>query len=653
MRPWSRALPLALAALLAACTTEPSGDDDSAGGDPEVCDGVDNDLDGEVDEDVIEGAPLWHPDADGDGYGDLFSIFRGCEGPEGYVEDGSDCDDTDPEVSPAASETCDGLDEDCDGYEDEDAVDAPTWYRDEDGDGFGDAGDAAGACGPPYGYVGDDTDCQDGDSAVFPGAPETCGNGVDDDCDGEVDTDCSLVGTVDLSAADGRIAGTVEGDGLGCAVASAGDVDGDGIPDVVAGACGVDVGTCTDTDSSGCDGGGAYVFHGPLEGAATAAGAAATFVAEAAWDAAGTSVAAGDLNGDGVPDLLIGAPRNSRGGAWAGAVYVVLGPVEGTVPLEAADGIWVGAEPSQLAGAAIATGDVDGDGLDDVIVGAPGAGDEGEGAVFVVRGPATGQGTLAEAMVRITGTVPGGGLGWSVAAAFDANGDGASDLLAGAPARYATHEAGAAALFLSPLPGDLDEGAADTRWTGEAAGSGAGWAVAVAGDTDGDGALELLVGAIWSVGEDEEGGGELLSAGSAYLVGAADRGPVPLGEARARMRGEAAGDRAGFGVAAAGDVDGDGLADVLVSAAYANGGGSDSGTVYLLYGPVAGEIPLGGADAALIGEASQDRAGSGIAAAGDFDGNGLGDLVIGAEGAGDGDVADTGAVYAVLGVGSP
>ncbi len=104
---------------------------------------------------------------------------------DGHPED-EDCDDQDPAVFPGADEVCNGIDDDCDEAVDEDAVDASTWYRDEDGDGYGDPGVTTRACEQPSGWVDDSSDCDDQDPAVFPGAVELL-NGVDDDCDGEVD----------------------------------------------------------------------------------------------------------------------------------------------------------------------------------------------------------------------------------------------------------------------------------------------------------------------------------------------------------------------------------------------------------------------------------------------------------------------------------
>jgi hypothetical protein len=155
----------------------------------ELCDGIDNDCDGAVDEDDADDAATWYADADADGAGDADEALEACSAPSGYVADDSDCDDGDAAVNPAATELCDGIDNDCDGAVDEDdADDAATWYLDADADGAGDADEALEACSAPSGYVADDSDCDDGDAAVNPAATELC-DGIDNDCDGAVDED--------------------------------------------------------------------------------------------------------------------------------------------------------------------------------------------------------------------------------------------------------------------------------------------------------------------------------------------------------------------------------------------------------------------------------------------------------------------------------
>jgi hypothetical protein len=108
-----------------------------------------------------------------------------CDAPDGYVADNSDCVDADAAISPGAAELCDNLDNDCDGSIDEsDAQDASTWYLDADGDSFGNPRISEISCTQPSGYVSDNTDCDDLDNTIYPGAAESWFDGIDSDCDG-------------------------------------------------------------------------------------------------------------------------------------------------------------------------------------------------------------------------------------------------------------------------------------------------------------------------------------------------------------------------------------------------------------------------------------------------------------------------------------
>jgi len=151
----------------------------------EVCNGLDDDCDGTIDNSDAEDAQTWYQDGDGDGYGDADSSTTACDEPHGFSEDDTDCDDGDDDVNPGAPELCEteGVDDDCDGEIDEDdAADVSTWYADADGDGYGEAATTTEECTQPTGFVSDDTDCNDGDESIHPGATELCNN-TDDDCD--------------------------------------------------------------------------------------------------------------------------------------------------------------------------------------------------------------------------------------------------------------------------------------------------------------------------------------------------------------------------------------------------------------------------------------------------------------------------------------
>jgi alpha-tubulin suppressor-like RCC1 family protein len=154
----------------------------------EACDGVDNDCDAQADEGVPTQA--WYRDADGDGFGSVSNTVQNCRQPAGFVSDASDCDDSSAAIKPGGTEVCDALDNDCDAQVDEGVLSA--WYRDADGDGFGDAAQPTQACGRPTGYVASASDCNDTSAAIRPGATEVC-DGVDNNCSGAVDEGLALL----------------------------------------------------------------------------------------------------------------------------------------------------------------------------------------------------------------------------------------------------------------------------------------------------------------------------------------------------------------------------------------------------------------------------------------------------------------------------
>jgi hypothetical protein len=148
----------------------------------EICNGVDDNCNGQIDEGV---KTTYYYDADGDSYGSTATSTQACSVPNGYVTDHTDCNDSNAAIHPGATELCDGVDNNCSGQIDE-GCNTTTFYRDADGDGYGNPNESIQAAVKPSGYVADNTDCNDSNAAIHPGATEVC-NGIDDNCNGQID----------------------------------------------------------------------------------------------------------------------------------------------------------------------------------------------------------------------------------------------------------------------------------------------------------------------------------------------------------------------------------------------------------------------------------------------------------------------------------
>ena len=439
---------------------------------------------------------------------------------------------------------------------------------------------------------------------------------------------------------------------------SLGDINGDGFADIVTGAIGA--------DPHGSNSGAAYVVFGKASGfsagfsLASLNGANGFRIAgEAMGQLAGASVAAGgDFNHDGFDDVIVGDPNGMPHGSDSGASYVVLGKSTGFAAnldvsgLNGSNGFKVSGNGSAYAlGHSVAYADLNGDGFDDIILGGPGSHSGAPyipGSVFVIFGHGAGlpdidlttplNGTNG---FRITGVTLNDYTGTSVASAGDVNGDGVDDLAIGT-LRFGVGKTyivfgqsgggWGANLALSSL-----DGTNGFVISGEVSADFAGLSVSSAGDVNGDGIDDMLVGA---ARQSPHGA----YSGAAYVVFGKNSGfPNEInlasldGFSGFKISGVAAHDYSGEIVTAGGDVNGDGFDDLIVSAPRAAPHGAKSGAVYVVFGKASGfgaDIDLSSLDGSngfkLNGAAASDYTGFSVAGGRDINGDGLDDIVIGA-----------------------
>lgn len=635
----SRVLPLALTtlscvSLLSGCSD--TGDDDTSPTPPASAT-------------PIEPTPTACPDGDQDGT---------C--------DATDCAPTDPNIAPGKSEVAyDGVDQDCNGSD----------LTDVDGDGV-----SGGATG---------TDCNDNNAGVNPAAVEDCADGIDNNCDGETDNlpscpghdydkdgvtenqgDCDdndpdrFPGNIetfdgkdnDCTAGEGRITllkpnvnitiqGDVAGQLVGQSLTGVAPLNGktsndDNLADLVVGAPGY----------GGQTRGGVAVYFGTSTWtyAASFSGAPLLYNESQPDARAGSAVGSvGDINYDGLPDFAVGSPFYNTTVTDAGRSHIFLGQSANWLPgsLENQDSSLVAGYFKEIyMGTALDGGDVNGDGKDDLLVGARTAAD---GWVFILPGEGTVPVSVQTDDLAKIEAVDGRMLGSSVAFAGDSNGDGVGDIISGGA--YDASSAG----YVLWAPGGQDfkantwyvfenptlaqdELASYVELKGDKNAEQAGWSVSGNGDINGDGAMDWAAGDfatkdltdpgvfIYFGGAGKFLGGSVPTQGTLTLNATANI-KVKMGQY----------DACPCSVSLEGDMNADGFDDLLIGTAGSkkDGNAPVAGRVYLFLGrsswPSTLTLDLD-ADYILDGASAGEQAGYSVSWIGDFNGDGYGDFAVGA-----------------------
>ena len=430
--------------------------------------------------------------------------------------------------------------------------------------------------------------------------------------------------TVDpvLSAATTTLTGGAQNDALGWSVSGAGDVNGDGYGDVIVGAPYYTSGSRTLQFA-----GAAYIHHGSTSG--VSASASSTLTGGGAYDYFGYSVSgAGDVNGDGYDDVVVGAYHYA---SFTGRAYVHHGSSSGV--LTRASVILTGSAANDQFGYAVSgAGDVNHDGYDDVIIGAPyrtnGSLSEA-GAAYIHHGSTSGVAESASSM--LTGGAAYAYFGTSVSGAGDANGDSYDEVIVGAPGYGSGSLTYAGAAYIHDGSSSGVASSASRTLTGGAAGDYFGYSVSGAGDVNGDGYDDVIIGANYHIS------GSLPSAGAAYIHHGSPSGISA--SASGTLTGGTAYGELGFSVSRAGDVNGDGYDDVVIGSNWYSG----PGAAYIHPGSPSGVTSSG--NLTLTGGTTYDAFGWSASGAGDVNGDGYDDVIVGAPGYDLGTVTNAGAAY--------
>jgi hypothetical protein len=393
---------------------------------------------------------------------------------------------------------------------------------------------------------------------------------------------------------------------LGSAVSSAGDVNGDGYSDILVGSYAFDHGQT--------DEGSVFVYHGSPDNIGPVA--KSTLNALSSGALGGSSVSsAGDVDGDGLDDIVVGAPNYDGGQSGEGAAFISFGnATQGT-------GIIVTFQTNEVnahVGSSVSgAGDVNGDGYDDVIIGATGAASGAQkGAAYVLHGNSGGINVAVPAKTLFWGNQ---GLGTSVSDAGDINRDGFDDVIVGAPlySNAGANLCGAVMICLGSGSGVVTPG---TIVNSGQAGAQMGNSLDQAGDVNGDGYSDIIVGASMAGGGNKQGSAYIWYGSSVGIpTNSLNSNTLSLNQASSEF---------GTSVAGAGDVNGDGFSDVIVGSPKYDKGQNDEGVAGVFYGSAGGCTSVNKA----ILEVNQGDAHFGTSVSGGMDVNGDGyyDVVVGA-----------------------
>lgn len=590
----------------------------------ELCDGLDNDCDSTIDNNPVDGERMY-ADTDEDGHGDPLQSARLCPGAFGFVTNATDCDDSTASVFLDNPEICDDMDNDCDGWVDEDPQDPLTWYADADGDGYGSPDTIVAGCTQPSGAVWEGTDCNDGNVLIHPGAEEIWYDGIDQDCAEDNDYDAD---------ADGHDALAYGGD------------DCDDTENWVSPS---QREVCNDGLDNDCDG---TPNECGIFGAFAVGDADASWSASASYERAGSGLGMlQDADGDGFGEVVIGAPYgNSGSGYYSGVIYIVSANSDGDLNKTAHASL--SGSTYSYAGGSLMSHDLNSDGYDDLLVGTSGY--NNTASMFAAYGPFSGATDLDDTR-QFEGLSAYSSIPAQLSTLHDCSGDGAHEVVLGS--MYADSYAGAVFVMFSDglLTGraDAELWDSDIVITGSAQREYFGSRVAGLGDVNGDGLGDVAAANytgeiavftdlsadsmtsddadLWHTisygapvgledlngdGYDDYGVYSFYGGTNLYLLYGPPTGD--LNDAAAVLSASSSFSE----VLPAADTDGDGIQELVVST-----GSTATGAVYVLPADTTGTVNVSTVATATITDVSSDINGTGLAV-GDGNGDGYDDLLV-------------------------